>query len=336
MLYVTTRNDTDVYTAIHALRGKRGIDGGLYVPFRSPDLSGIPFESLSVNETLCRVLNLLFRTKMTPQALDYRLGKQILRVRPLGQRIDMAELWSLPARSYDLLEQGIYSELVGEEAGLPGNWARIAIRAALLCAVFGEIQRMGHTGVMDVSVAAGDFSAPISAWYAKQWGLPIGRIVCCCNENSGVWDLLNHGQMRTDTVAVKSAVPEADVAVPENLERLIFACGGAGETERYLDCCRLGRVYVPSEATAAGMKKGLFASVISDSRIGPTIVNGFSTHGYVLTPHGALAYGGLADYRAKVGQTRQTIVLAEKCPMEQEAELERILGLEPKSLRSYI
>ena len=36
MLYVTTRNDQEVYTAQRALREGRGPDGGFYVPFRDP------------------------------------------------------------------------------------------------------------------------------------------------------------------------------------------------------------------------------------------------------------------------------------------------------------
>ena len=36
MLYVTTRNNNDVFTAQHALAENRGADGGLYIPFANP------------------------------------------------------------------------------------------------------------------------------------------------------------------------------------------------------------------------------------------------------------------------------------------------------------
>ena len=39
MLYVTTRNNRDAYTAQRVLRENRGPDGGLYVPFREPVFS---------------------------------------------------------------------------------------------------------------------------------------------------------------------------------------------------------------------------------------------------------------------------------------------------------
>ena len=36
MLYVTTRNNRDAYTARRALTENRGPDGGFFVPFREP------------------------------------------------------------------------------------------------------------------------------------------------------------------------------------------------------------------------------------------------------------------------------------------------------------
>ena len=39
MLYVTTRNKYDTYTAFKANLSDRGPDGGLYLPFRMPELT---------------------------------------------------------------------------------------------------------------------------------------------------------------------------------------------------------------------------------------------------------------------------------------------------------
>ena len=89
-------------------------------------------------------------------------------------------------------------------------------------------------------MVSGDFSAPISAVYARQWGAPIGEILCCCNENNEIWNLLSHGQLRTDGVSIPTILPSADVVVPSELERLVYEAGGCEEVERYLDACRRG------------------------------------------------------------------------------------------------
>ena len=67
MLYVTTRNDQEVYTAQRALRECRGPDGGLYVPFRDPVFSKEDIAALrekSFNRCVADVLNVLFQTKL--------------------------------------------------------------------------------------------------------------------------------------------------------------------------------------------------------------------------------------------------------------------------------
>ena len=69
MLYVTTRNNRDAYTAQRVLRENRGPDGGLYVPFREPVFSREEIDALkgkSFHQCVAEVLNRLFNTKLTP------------------------------------------------------------------------------------------------------------------------------------------------------------------------------------------------------------------------------------------------------------------------------
>ena len=76
MLYVTTRNDQQVYTAHRALTESRGPDGGLYVPFRDPVISKEDIVSLrekSFNRCVADVLNILFQTKLTSWDVDFAM-----------------------------------------------------------------------------------------------------------------------------------------------------------------------------------------------------------------------------------------------------------------------
>ena len=105
------------------------------------------------------------------------------------------------------------------------------------------------------------------------------------------------------------------VEEPENLERLVYEAGGTDEVERYLASCRRGGTYAPSETVLAKMNRGLSVSVVSSSRISQTISSVYRTHRYVLSPGSALSYAGLMDYRAKAGQARNALILAEKSPV---------------------
>ncbi len=316
MLYVTTRNKADAFTAQKVLRENRGADGGLYLPFHRPMFSAEEvkaFAEKSFGQSVADMLNLFFGTKLTSWDVDFCIGRFPVRLEPLRHRIFVAETWHNPEWDYERLVNSLVQHLC-DEVCVSGNWVRIAVRIAVLFGIFGELRRSGME-TADISVVSGDFSAPISAWYARQWGLPIGNIICCCNENNSLWDLICHGQMRTDAVSVSTSIPEADITVPENLERLIYECGGTAEVSSYLNACRLGRTYFPNDAVLAKLRRGMFVSVVSSSRINGTISGAYGTSRYLMAPHTALAYAGLLDYRSKTGETGPAVVLSEKSPM---------------------
>ena len=328
MLYVTTRNNRDAYTAQRTLRDNRGPDGGLFLPMRQPVFGPEEIKALAekpFGQRVADVLNILFNTKLTSWDVDFAIGRYPVRLFGLRQRIFCAETWHNPQWSYEQLVKNLIS-LISNEDLTPGNWSMIAVRIAILFGIYGELQKKGIEE-MDVSVVSGDFSAPISAWYARAWGLPIRNIICCCNENNGLWDLICHGQLRTDGVSIPTVLPQADVVVPENLERFILEAGGSREVVRYLDLCRKGNTYFPPDNVLRAMRKDLYVSVVSSSRLVSVIPGVYRTNQYLMSLSGCLAYAGLLDYRAKTGQTRSAIVLSETCPAQNSSLLAQMLNI---------
>jgi len=316
LLYVTTRNHQDAFTAQHVLTQSRGADGGLYVPLHFPKLSEQERQkllSLSCGQSIAELLNLFFSAKLTGWDVDFSIGRYPVRLGQLAHRIFMAETWHNPDLQYQRLEQNLM-ELLHAQTTVPGNWVSVAIRMAVLAGIFGNHALPG-AGPVDIAVVSGDFTLPISAWYLRKMGFPIGNIICCCNENNQFWNLICNGQMHTAQVSFSTLVPEADITLPVHLERLISECGGLSETQRYLNCCQNGSAYSVSDGMLQQLRNGLYVSVVSSSRVETTIPNVFKTHEYVMSPASALAYSGLLDYRAKTGITRAAIVICDKNPL---------------------
>ena len=337
MLYITTRNSRDAFPAQRALRESRGPDGGMYLPFHAPSYSPADLDALAAlpfGQRIAEVLNRLFQSKCSGWDVDFSVGRNPVRLTPLGHRIQAAEVWHNPGWSYAHLEREL-SKILNRGDNPTGGWVHIAVRIAVLFGIFGELRNSGIEAA-DIAVVSGDFSAPISAYYARQWGLPIETIVCCCNENSELWSLLSHGQLRTDTVSVPTVVPEADAALPEQLERLIYEAGGTAETARYLEACRRGGMYLPGDGVLVKLRRGLQVSVVSSRRVLETIPSIYRTRNYVLSPGSALAYAGLMDYRAKTGQTRNALILAEKSPLCAAKVTACALGVTEEELRDLI
>ena len=216
---------------------------------------------------------------------------------------------------------------------------KTAVGIAVLFGIFGEFARAGiteHEKRVDISVVCGNFDLPMSAWYARAWGLPIGNIICCCNENGNLWNLIHHGQFRTDTVSVPTGTPEADVTLPAGLERLIYACGGLAEVDIYLDACRRGGMYCPRDSVLPRLGEGLDVSVVSSRRMISTISGIRGSAGYLLSPYAALAYAGLLDFRGRTGESCHALVLAEKSPICDAGTVAGALGVSEDALEQYL
>lgn len=340
MLYVTTRNNQDAFTAQRALRENRGPDGGFYLPLRMPKFPPEELETLMMkpfNQRVAEVLNLLFGTKLSGWDVDFSVGRYPVRLAELRHRIIIAENWHNPEWCYARMERCL-SEHIGGSGVEVADWVRIGIRIAVLFGIWGELFRKGIITLehkVDISIVSGDFSAPIGAWYAKDWGLPIGNIVCCCNENSEIWNLICHGYLRTNVVSVPTSTPLADITLPEDLERLIHGCGSVQEVEQYLEACRRGDVYSPDEQVWAKMKDELFISVVSDQRVKETIPSVYKTHNYLMSPYTSLAYAGLLDYRAKKRKSRHAIVLSDISPICNAGIVADALGVSEKEINNY-
>lgn len=337
MLYVTTRNNRETYTAQRALLGDRAEDGGFYVPLREPvftegDLGRL--KAVSFNQRMAEILNRLFQTQLTRWDVEFAIGRNPVKLVPLRHRIVMGEFWHNPDWNYTKMEAGL-SRLLRKDEEVPGSWLRISIRTAILASCSLELCADGSEA-MDVSMISGDFLWPISAWYARKWGFPMGNIVMCCNENKSLWDLVCYGQLKTDAISIPTDLPEADICIPEELERLICGCGGVEETEKYLESLRNGVTYFVDGAVLSALRDRNYVSVVSSHRIGEIISGALSTHRYLLAPGSALAYGGLMDYRAKNGSLRPALVICDHSAACERQRIADMLGIAAEKLRKIM
>ncbi|HIT33057.1 MAG TPA: hypothetical protein IAC31_00285 [Candidatus Faecousia intestinigallinarum] len=341
MLYVTTRDEKNAYTAYCALSQERGADGGLFVPLRLPRLSREQINGiLSKSDCGCiaEVLNLFYPARLREEDVEAAVGASPARLLPMSHRIVIAEVWQNPEHDLFYAVRRL-AQMIHPDSCVPSDWAWISVRLAFLFVLVAQIQKTGvdiWEQLLDIAVAAGDFSAPITCWYAREMGLPVGNILCACNENSGLWDLFHYGQLRTDALAQETPTADADVSVPKELERLIFGALGSEETLRYSACCRQGKLYTLEKQSLDTVKDGFFPAVISRKRMASIIPGVYRANAYLLGPYSALAYGGLQDYRAAAGESRPALLLTERGPARDSAVTAEALGISQSELPAWL
>ncbi len=344
MLYVTTRGQFDVFTPPITLNQNQGSDGGLFVPFHMPKFSREEIQELSnksFGQNVADILNLFFNAKLTGWDVDMAIGRYLLKLKPIHYRVLVAELWHNMDHSFDkcvrVLSQRIHPD--GDVIGTHTDWSEIAIRISALFGIFGELLRTEQVSFdkpINVAVTSGAFRGPMAVWYAREMGLPIGTIICGCNENGTTWELLHRGELNTATLAVETSTPECDYAIAPDLERLINATCGLDETMRFCWSCTEGSSYMPEPSAYEAIRKGMFAAVVSQARVESIIPSVYNTGGYILDLYSALAYGALSDFRSRTGSSGMTLLLSEKSPVCQEDTVARTMRITAAQLQKLM
>jgi len=342
--YVTTRSSEKTYTWLHALHDDRAEDGGFFIPAGMPGFTREQIAGLALknpNQALADMLNLLFDCELTRWDVDFAVGRYPVRLSTIVRRIAIAEGWHNVDWEFSRTVRDLANLVRGtRDSSLPvGDWFEIAVRIGVLFGVFGELMRDGIAEpekCIDVAVASGDLRAVMAVWYARQWGLPVGNIIICCNENNNLWGFVRHGELRFGLSVKETATPDCDKAVPVDLERLICACGGSAEVYRFLQAREIGRAYFPETTTLAAIQQGTCVSVIGQARMAATIPAIYKNSGYVFGPYSALCYAGLTDYRAGTGNSGYALIISDRGALRDDRFVAGEMGIAASTLHNLL
>ena len=128
MLYVTTRSDTDHYTANRALMEMRAPDGGLYLPMQIPCWSPEQIQDMKNHtffENFAQILNGFFSVHLSDWDVKICFGRNPIAMVSVGPRISVAEFWHSLDSSYQAVAKRIYNKMSGSVGDTPTHWASI-------------------------------------------------------------------------------------------------------------------------------------------------------------------------------------------------------------------
>lgn len=330
MLYVTTRDPVDSFTSHRVLFENTASDGGMFIPMKLPVFTKeqlCDLKDASFGSVVSFVLNLFFDTKISNRDIDLIIGHSPVKYATMNHRLIIAELWHNQDNEYSCFEKAVYEKLADcvSSQNVP-QWPKIAIRISILFGIWNELRKLG-VNTLDVALPAGDFLLPIALWYAKNMGLPIGIIICACDEKSSVWEFIHSGEL---------ICSQTNFDKLAGIERLIFDAFGREACINYLDACKNNNVYKINDSNLSVLKERIFATVPSKPRLFSVIKSVYATNGFILDFDTAASYGALQDYRARKGEGRMTIILSDKSPMLSSTSIGQILGLSNKELRSKL
>lgn len=168
---------------------------------------------------------------------------------------------------------------------------------------------------MNVVVPTGNFGNILSAYYAKQMGLPIGKLICASNKNKVLVDFFNDGVYNRNREFHVTNSPSMDILISSNLERLLYHISDEGteQVEELMDKLKRGGEYAITE----GMKKNLkdfFGGYADDERTAQVIKEVYEAYGYLMDTHTAVAYAVYEDYKKVTADTTPSMIVSTASP----------------------
>lgn len=164
---------------------------------------------------------------------------------------------------------------------------------------------------INVVVPTGNFGNILAAFYAKNMGLPIAKLICASNENKVLYDFFTTGEYNKNREFILTNSPSMDILISSNLERLIYRIAGNDATKNaglMKELSETGKYTVTPE-----MKEKLtdfYGNYTSEKETGEAIKKLYEDTGYVIDTHTAVAAGVYEKYKKETGDTKTKTVIA--------------------------
>ena len=199
------------------------------------------------------------------------------------------------------------------------NLGRLAPQVAYYFKSYIDLVRRGDIKMGDeinFTVPTGNFGDILAGQYAREMGLPVGKLVCASNKNNVLTDFLTTGTYDRRREFYKTASPSMDILVSSNLERYLFlASGGDFELVSGLMAdLRDKGVYTAPESLMQEMREHFSAGCADDATALDAIGRVWREHGYLMDTHTAVGWAVLEQFKANEDNGWVNVVLSTASP----------------------
>lgn len=170
---------------------------------------------------------------------------------------------------------------------------------------------------INVVVPTGNFGNILAAYYAKNMGVPIGKLICASNENKVLFDFFTTGTYDRNREFVLTSSPSMDILISSNLERLIYKIAGddAAMNKKLMEELKDDGRYTITDS----MKKELadfYGNYASEDETAQTIKSIYEKTGYVIDTHTAVAADVYKKYTNDTNDTTKAVIASTASPFK--------------------
>lgn len=170
---------------------------------------------------------------------------------------------------------------------------------------------------INVVVPTGNFGNILAAFYAKNMGLPIDKLICASNENKVLYDFFTTGTYDKNREFILTTSPSMDILISSNLERLIYRIAGSDADKNRALMTSLntdGKYDITPEMKE--QLKDFYGNYASEEETAATIKDLYDKTGYVIDTHTAVAATVFAKYVEETKDDNKTVIASTASPFK--------------------
>ncbi|MBR2591015.1 MAG: threonine synthase [Clostridia bacterium] len=199
------------------------------------------------------------------------------------------------------------------------NWGRLVPQIVYYFSTYCDLlnQRKIELGEkINVVVPTGNFGNILAAYYAREMGLPIKKLVCASNANNVLTEFIESGFYNKDRDFYTTISPSMDILVSSNLERLLFHL--SGENDVFVKDCMQSLFkdghYTVDKSVYEGIRGIFEGGYCDDDATKATIGKLFKEKNYLCDTHTAVAVTVYENYLKKTGDDTICVIASTASP----------------------
>ena len=212
------------------------------------------------------------------------------------------------------------------------NWGRLSPQIVYYVSAYCDLLEKGAdlSEGFNVVVPTGNFGNILAAYYAKEMGVPINRLICASNRNNILTDFLNTGTYDRNRCFYPTVSPSMDILISSNLERMLSELTNRDDEKvnEWMNALKNDGKYTVDEATFAKIKELFYGGFCPEEKTLETVKKTYDEHGYLIDTHTAVAVSVYNDYVKETGDDRLTVIASTASPYKFAASVSEALGIE--------
>ncbi len=201
------------------------------------------------------------------------------------------------------------------------NWGRLVPQIAYYVYSYVELLRtekitMGEA--INIVVPTGNFGNILAAWFAKQMGIPVHRLICASNKNKVLCDFFSSGKYDRNREFFKTSSPSMDILISSNLERLLFEITefNAAQVSEWMKELNTNGVYTVDAKTLKSLQMLFVGGFADEAGVAKTILDVYDRTDNVIDTHTAVGFNIYNRYHQRSGDERKTVFASTASPFK--------------------